>query len=91
MEAPNISDSRLKPLVIQLLNENSKNTAIKVGHILIARNAKGVLYWGKIESMQINNIPTEEVTAEQAVAIGIKTTFKVKPQYNYYIYWDKYV
>lgn len=70
---------------------NSKNTAIKVGHILIARNAKGVLYWGKIESMQINNIPTEEVTAEQAVAIGIKTTFKVKPQYNYYIYWDKYV
>ena len=70
---------------------NSKNTAIKVGHILIARNAEGVLYWGKIESMQINNIPTEEVTAEQAVAIGIKTTFKVKQQYNYYIYWDKYV
>lgn len=27
---------------------NSKNTAIKVGHILIARNAKGVLYWGRL-------------------------------------------
>lgn len=25
-----------------------KNTAIKVGHILIARNAKGVLYWGRL-------------------------------------------
>ena len=70
---------------------NSKILPLRWGISLLHGMRKVYCTGGRLNQCKSTTFLQKRFTAEQAVAIGIKTTFKVKPQYNYYIYWDKYV
>lgn len=65
---------------------NSANTLIKIGQVLIGENNKNHLYWGNIESIQINGVDVNEVLPEQAENIGMAVSFSAKDTYTYYLY-----
>lgn len=73
-----------------ILGINSGKHTIKVGQKIIARNNEGVLYWGDIKSIHIKNTSIEEISSEEAIDVGIMTSFKVKKQYSYFVFSDKY-
>ena len=65
---------------------NSANTLIKKGQVLIGQSSKNNIYWGKIESIQINRVDVDEVLPEQAIDIGMAVSFSAKETYTYYFY-----
>lgn len=65
---------------------NSNHKLIRKGDTLIAKNIKGHLKWGKIQSIQIEKENVNEIKEDQSINIGMKVDFLAKENYTYYIY-----
>ena len=65
---------------------NSNHKLIRKGDTLIAKNIKGHLKWGKIQSIHIEKENVNEIKEDQSINIGMKVDFLAKENYTYYIY-----